>query len=255
MTTNDATLSEQVSLHAYDGNDPAWLDRISGWDPVARLGETFLLNAQVGEQALPHARLISPQALERVGSWLAGTLHEEFAIDESHDWAVRAALTDDETFNHLGFRVGDLPSAYEDWRFSTEIYALIGDTAFLLMNNQFVRYRRLSDEELGQVLSARTAPFHTVDDRTTGTVLVIAAVPGRLGAFGGLRGQRRSLVAAGEAIGHLQRLWEQASVGDQWSWEREFFDDACGRVFGLDGLERVPVAMAYQRELPRKEEE
>lgn len=254
MTDNEAALSEQSSLFAHSTGDPAWLDRMSHWDPVARLGDTFLLNAQSTDQAAPHTRLISPEAIERVGEWLAETLHTPFEVDATQDWAMRPALGEAETRDLLGFGVHDLPGPYAQWRFSTELYALVGDTAFVLMNDQFVRYRKLDQQDLGILLSGRTAPFQELDDATTGTVLVVVAVPGRLSAFGGLRGHRRGLVAAGEAMGHLRQVWDRVGVAEQWTWEQEFFDDACCRALGLDGVERVPLALAYQREPLESEE-
>lgn len=246
MSENDATLSEQASLFAFSGDDPVWLDRYNKWDPVARLGDTFLLNSQVGNQSMPYSRLIAPEALERVGRWLQDTLHERFEVPGDALPEDRSILSDAEVVEILGFDVGQLPEPYHRWRFSIELYLLVGDTIFILLNGQFVHYRRLNRIELGMLFSARTLPFLSDLGEATGVLLGVVAVPGRLGAFGGLRGQRRSLVAAGQAVGWIQHLWEDADAAYLWKWEYEFFDDACLQVFGLDGVERVPLAVAFQ---------
>lgn len=246
MSENYATLSEQASLLAFSTDDPLWLDRINNWDPVARLGDTFLLNSMVGKQPMPYSRLIAPEALERVGCWLHSTLHKRFEVQEDTPSENRSILSDPEIVEILGFDVGQLPEPYHQWRFSVELYLLIDDTIFILMNGQFIHYRRLDRMELGTLFSARTVPFFSDLGEATGVVLGVVAVPGRIGAFGGLRGQRRSLIAAGQAVGWVQHLWEESDVADRWEWEHEFIDDSCLEVFGLCGLERVPIALAFQ---------
>ena len=197
---------------------------------------------------MPHTRLLPPETLEKVGSLLAQTLHDKFDPLDSQDWAARATLTDSEVFDLLGFKISDLPRPYKQWRFSTEVYALIEGTIFLLLNDQFVRHRRLSQEELTMVLSPRTAPFQDNLERNSGIMLAVVAVPGRLGSLSGLRGERRSLVDAGQAIGRIQKLWSDSGFQNQWSWELEFYDDTCTRALGIDGLERLPIALAYKIE-------
>ncbi|MBT1035953.1 hypothetical protein KJY78_06295 [Canibacter sp. lx-45] len=245
---NNIKLNEQTSLYDRGSVVSSWSDRVTDWDPVARLGDTFLLNSQVGDHPMPHTRLVPPDVLEQVSSRLALTLHGRLENLKLQEWALRSVLTDDEVVELLGINIADLPQPYKEWRFSIEIYALVRDTIFLLLNGQFVRYRRLSRDELRIVLSERTAPFTSFSDEASGIMIAVVAVPGRLGALGGLRGERRSLIAAGEAIAQFRKLWLKSGVEDKWSWELEFFDDACSQVLGIDGVERMSVALAYRKD-------
>jgi hypothetical protein len=248
----DGALSEQSSLLAETTGDPAWLDRMVEFDPVARLGETFVLNSQVSDQEMPAARLVAGEALEAIGDWLADTLVPDVAEDSeavSAEIGVDgvAHLSNAAAVRLVGLDPMTLPSAYRDWRVSVEIYVLVGDVVFLLLNHQFLRYRRLTSHELGMLLSPRTAPFMDFDDRITGTVVLVSVVPQRMAALGGLRGFRTALMHAGRATSALDHAWREAGVSSgTWRWHSEFFDDACCRVFGLDGVERVPMAIAYQ---------
>lgn len=65
------------------------------------------------------------------------------------------------------------------------------------------------------------------------------AVLPRTAALAGLRGQRRALLAAGEAKAELARL----ATSDGWHWDTEFYDDAATRVLSVDGVERVPLVV------------
>ncbi|MDN5892917.1 MAG: hypothetical protein L0H93_02730 [Nocardioides sp.] len=243
--SDDGAMSEQTSLVAAPSGDATWLDRMVDYDEVTRLGETFLLNAQVTDEPAARTRLIAPEALERTGEWLRGTLADPRPVEDDTPWSARGALSLGEAADLLGLDLGDLPAAYDQWRMGVEVYILIGDIVFLLANEQFIRHKRLTSRELGMFLSGRTAPFVEFDETLTGTALVLSIVPNRMAALGGLRGFRGSMVAAGEA---LQWFRTAAVPPLSWAWEREFHDDACMHVFGLDGLERVPVVVGYQRE-------
>lgn len=243
------TMSEQASLFAASTGDDAWLDRMNAYDPTTRLGEAFLLNSLVSDVAVRATRLIPPAAMEQVGAWLAETLLSETGTPpQGTSVCERPGLSNEEVFGCLGLRPSDLPTVYSGWRLAIEVYVVIDDIVLILMDRGFVRYRRLAERDLAAILSGRVAPFVDFnDERLTGRVVALTAVPNRLAALGGLRGYRRALISAGEAMCELSSLWTRNADATSWSWHTEFVDDTCARVFGWDGLERIPLALAYQR--------
>ncbi|WP_129358340.1 MULTISPECIES: nitroreductase family protein [Micrococcaceae] len=247
MHEDERVLNEQVSLCARKTPDAVWLERMNDWDPVARLGDTLLQNAQVTDQPVRSTRLIPAESVREIGQWLADTLHKPFAGSGPGGPEGHGALSEDDVARILGFSVKQFPLPYEEWRMSTEIYLVVGRICYVLMNQQFVRYRALSSDDLGQLFSQRVAPFGTFDEGTTGAILIVSSVPGRLAAFGGLRGFRRALLEAGVAQEWLKtRLSRSNSVW--WDWTTEFYDDALCSVLSLDGVERAPMCLAYQRD-------
>lgn len=241
-------MSEQTSLLAASTGDDAWLDRITTYEPVARLGETFLLNSQVTQVPVSSTRLIAPGARSQVGAWLAETLAPDAARPEGASICERPGLTDDEVFDLVGLSREQVPEVYQDWRLAVELYVVLDDLVFCLMDGGFVRYRRLAERDLAALLSGQMTPFMSFDESVTGRVVILTAVPARLGALGGLRGYRSALMAAGEAMARLSASWASRERATTWEWHTEFVDDVCARAFGWDGLERVPLAIAYQRD-------
>lgn len=101
-------------------------------------------------------------------------------------------------------------------------------------------------------MSERCAPFARLEDSVVDSAIVLAAVPGRLAALGGLRGYRRAIIEAGRAMEHFDRLWQSMGGEHGWRWELEFLDDVCLEILGLDGLERVPLALGYRYQLKER---
>lgn len=257
--SSQSVLSEQTSLYARLEGDPFWLDRFMDDDPVARMGETFQLNAMVSPTAMRAARLIHPEARLRTGQWLRETLGppSEQSIRRSPLDTDPIPLDQTRTTLTLGIDLTRLPEAYGSWRLGLELYALVGRHLYLLLDSHAMPYRRLSDEDLGVAMTGRLLPFADPDPdsepRNRGdfndAMLFLVAVPGRLGALGGLRGIRTCWVEAGTARCEVDAATAQ---GSHWEWHTEFFDDACARVLGIDGVERAPVLVATRKEGDRR---
>lgn len=247
MTVQENALNEQVSLYAHKTADASWLERMNEWDDVARLGEIFLLNSQVSDLPVRQTRLISEEAVREVGRWLAGTLQDHFEAPPLPGAEMSYSLSDKKATEIFGFPVGNFPPPYEEWRMSTEVYLVVGKICYLLMDGHFIRYRSLTMDEVEQLFSGRVAPFEAFDETMENIALVLSSVPNRLASFGGLRGIRRSILEAGVAQEWLKARLDQFGTS-RWTWATEFYDDALCSILSLDGLERIPMCVAFRRD-------
>lgn len=248
----NAVMSEQTALVTRSTTDEVWVDRLVSTDPVPRLADTFLLNCQATPTEISATRLVHPQARTATGAWLLDTLRNpvEDALRFSPVTADPQRVTEDDIYRATAWPIGCLPDAYADWRLCVEIYLLMGQDLYLVLDRTAMPYRRLTEADMGKLWSSRTLPFTDLEDPTkppTGIMTWLVGVPSRLAALGGLRGARGSLIEAGRAMAALSSTQEGATT--EWEWTTEFYDDAACVLLGIDGLERVPVAVGVQKEV------
>ena len=241
-------MPEQISLFTREATDPVWSDRLTTDDESGTLGPTFVLNSLLTPSPVPWTRLVAPAAIEAAGGQLAGiTDHGDTPLVVSRSTGRRdapAAWDLADLGRVLGLDLGDLPGAYRDWRFSTELYVVTGGAVYLVQDTTAVRHRVLTDDEVELTYVRRLLPFRTDDpDRLTGVLFLCVGVPARLAALGGVRGYRRALLEAGRAVQWLAERSDRVS----WRWDSEFYDDVACRLLGVDGLERVVTHVGYQR--------
>lgn len=246
MSDDGAILYENVALLDGDARDPFWGGRLDGESPVASLGETFILNGLVSPTALSVATLVPDEAASAAGGWLARSItqpeDELYRLPDGETALEAPVLRVSELVDRVGAALEGLPAPYADWRLTTEIYVLEARSLYLLAGDLAVRHKLLSETELGIVYGQRMLPFLPVgDEQCSGAMLFVVGIPSRGASLGGLRGYRRGLIDAGQALAALRAV---AEPGDgRWWWTTEFFDDACARVLGVDGVERIPLAL------------
>jgi hypothetical protein len=237
-------LSEQVALLDRRPTDPAWSSRLVADDPVATLGETFLLNGLVTPTRVGAASLVPAEALDAVADWLSGLLltPADELVEPPPDGGVdQPVVTLDALAARTGLDLAALPPVHRGWRLTTEVYVLHSRSVYLVSGPLALRHKVLADDELGIAYGPRLLPFLPAGEEPTGTMVFVVGVPSRTAALGGLRGYRGGLLNAGMAISALAAL---ADPGDgRWLWETEFFDDACARVLSIDGVERFAAAV------------
>lgn len=247
MPDDQSILSEQIALlggSAHD--DPFWGGRLTGDDPVCGLGDTFIVNSMATPTRLATTSLIPQEAVEFAGAWLSGllaTADDDLYEDVTASWRPEAPVMPVEALGEMvDIALHDLPAAYCNWRLTVELYVLHGRSLYLLAGDLAVRHKVLTESELGIAFGARMLPFLPGGgEEPSGPMVFVVGIPNRMSALGGLRGFRRGLVDAGRGLATLEAL--AGPAGGRWLWETEFFDDACCRVLGVDGLERVPLAI------------
>lgn len=269
MESHTSTLTEQVSLLERGAHDAVWKHRLCVDEPVAQLGETFVLNCQVTPSRSYVAELVPVTVRGEIGDWLRHVSTSE--DDESYrdpnesldSDLLSGAAVGAEMDSHLlsferlgqicGLDLTGLPQAYEDWRLCIELYVLHGRTLYLLSNGKGVRYKVLTEPELGSALSRRLLPLLPDDLEPAGPLVFAVSVPARSAALGGLRGYRWGIMAGGMAFSALSLLDSgPAESSLRWLWDTEFYDDAACRVLGIDGVERIPLVIGAQvAEVPR----
>jgi hypothetical protein len=245
------TISEQLSIfeRRVTPGDPS--ERLAADDPVVDLASTFLLNGLVTPVSMSRAGLMPPELLEGVGAWLESGLAG--AQDDLYAMADRGrAAPSVEAL--VGRSIASaLPEAYRSWRLGLDLYVVHDAAVYLVGSGAGFLQKQLSSRDLGVLYSPRSTPF-LPDNDLHGTVLVIVGVPARLQSLAGLRGARRSLVAAGEALEAL-RAAGRSETDRRWWWSTEFYDDAWANIVGVDGVERVPLAVGYAMEFEAQTEQ
>lgn len=250
MAEDQNVLSEQISLLGADKHvDPFWTARLAGDEPVVGLGETFIVNSVATPTRVAARSLIPQEAVAFAGTWLAGLLagpDDDLYRDPTAVGLPEAAVMPTVALGEMiDIALHELPPAYGDWRLSVELYVLYGRSLYLLSGELAVRSRVLAEAELGIAFGGRMLPFLAdTGEEPAGPMVFLVGIPGRMAALGGLRGFRRGLLDAGRGLATLQTL--SGAGGARWLWETEFFDDACARVLGVDGLERIPLAIGVQ---------
>lgn len=258
MSEDQNVLSEQISLLGADKRvDPFWTARLDGDEPVVGLGETFIVNSSATPTRVAATSLIPQEAVDFAGSWLAGLLagpDDDLYRDPTASSLPEAAVMPTAALGEMiDIALHELPPAYGDWRLSVELYVLHGRSLYLLSGELAVRSRVLAEAELGIAFGGRMLPFLADGgEEPAGPMLFLVGIPGRMAALGGLRGFRRGLLDAGRGLATLQAL-SGAGAG-RWLWETEFFDDACCRVLGVDGLERIPLAVGVRLAEPEADD-
>lgn len=253
MPTPASPISEQTALYDRQTNigDPD--NRLTADDPLFELGNTFIVNGLVSPTTTAAARLIPREVTAGVTAWLQSSLARNdddlyLAIDESIGEHT-AVATIDALSAAAGLELSELPASYADWRLSVELYVVIGPAAYLLAGDLAIRSKVLSNAEVGMLFSRRALPLLASDVELMGIAVVLVAIPGRLGAIGGLRGYRRALIDAGRGLQVLHDLSDRSARGaDGWRWETEFLDDAVGAAMSVDGVERIPLALGLKIE-------
>jgi hypothetical protein len=249
MTAFDRSLlSEQVALLDRRPTDPAWSSRLVSADPVAALGETFLLNGLVTPTRVGATALVPAEAREAVADWLSGlllTAEDELVEPPGAGGVDQPVLALDVLAAHAGLDLTALPPVHRRWRLTTEIYVLHARSVYLVSGPLALRHKALTDDELGIAYGPRLLPFLPAGEEPTGTMVFVVGVPARTAALGGLRGYRGGILHAGMAIAELAALADSGCHPGEcrWLWETEFFDDACARVLGIDGVERFAAGI------------
>jgi hypothetical protein len=249
-------MPEQIALLERNPTDALWIARLTADDPVVDLGSTFVVNGLVTPSNTAVTSLIAPAGIAEAGRRLAAvTVKVEDGIyltPRSGNPAAPSFWSVPELGQAIGLNLTELPAEYEGWRFATEIYVLHGGAFYLVTGKIATRHRVLSGDEISMTFVQRLMPFLTArPDELTGVMLFLVVVPSRTAALGGLRGYRRALIDAGRASSALAGLATDDTIG--WAWETEFYDDAAARILGVDGVERIPTHIGYQR-LPRADE-
>jgi len=253
MSTPVSPISEETALFERRTTIGAPDTRLAKGDPLLELGDAFIVNGLVSPTSTAAARLIPGEVVDGVTTWLNGSLARAeddlyLKIDSSigEDCAV---ATIEALSAASGLDLTALPASYADWRLSVEIYVVVGRAAYLLAGDLAIRMKVLADSEVGMFFGRRAFPLLT-NVQLTGTAVVLIGIPGRLGAIGGLRGYRRSLVEAGRGLEVLSNLSDRAADPEvDWRWETEFLDDAVAAAISVDGVERVPLAVGLQIEV------
>lgn len=243
-------MPEQVALFERHVSDHVWAGRLTTEDEVVDLGSTFVINGLVTPCRVAVSALIAPESIagaaERISAvtlkptdGLISTSHSGNPDAPSY-WEV-SRLGD-----VIGLDLSCLPQPYEAWRLSTEIYILRDGAAYMLLGDYAIRHRVLGDDEVSLTFVQRLLPFmRSTPDQVTGTMILLAAVPSRLAALGGLRGYRRALIESGIACAAVSASVVE-SPGIEWIWDTEFYDDAASSIIGVDGVERIVTYIGYQ---------
>lgn len=244
-------MPEQVALFERSVSDHVWAGRLTTDDEVADLGATFVINGLVTPCRVGVSALIAPESVAGSGQRIAAvTLNpadELISTTQSGNPSAPSVWDVGALGETIGLDLTRLPRPYEAWRLSNEIYIVRDGAAYLLLGEYAIRHRVLSDDEVSLMFVQRLLPFvRATPDQLTGTMVVIAAVPSRLAALGGLRGYRRALLESGIACADLANS-AVSSPGLEWAWDTEFYDDAATSIIGVDGVERVVTYIGYQR--------
>lgn len=254
MSDATETLAEQVDLFAREDGDPLWLNRFTSADTVMQLGDKFVVNSIVTPRSPSATGLVAPEAINATGKWLAGTMLTlrdnliRTGPEATTTGQNPAVLRIDEAESMLGFSLADLPDPYGEWRFAIECYMLLGTALYQAYDGFLLRYKVLTENECGWAFGPRLLPFlggrrHEM----VGPMVFLVGCPARLGALGGLRGYRRTFLAAGWAARELRTAAVQGEAS--WHFETEFYDDVAAAVLSVDGVERVPLIVGYQYEM------
>lgn len=245
-----SSVGGQFALVDRSEGNPFWSDRATQTDLSVHLGEAMVLNSMVSNTPTGIASLVSPDQLKITSEWIRLTLScesdEAFPGDPSSSYDPLPVLKPADLHQVFGLETGFLPKAYEDWRYSVELYFATDATLYMMRDSCVVRMRVLPADECSVKRSQTLPPFEEAPgDQTDRQLAIVVIVPNRMASLGGLRGYRTSFVHGGHALAALKN----ADKNKKWTWTTEFFDSTVNALFGIDGLERIVVGIGF-RDVP-----
>jgi len=237
---------ESALLNVQKTGDLGNVGRIDTEEPMADLGAMFAVNCLVSPFGNVSSSLVAPAATEGISDWLRSThvREEDGIVGEVADrYSPDVAFC---TLDALAARLGAgdggfdfLPDSWTDWRVHCDIYVLVDRMVYTLTDEFAARYLALTERELGIAYSQRLLPF--AEGEEPDALVFLVAVPIRMGAIGGVRAHRSTIVQAGAGLESVRR--NLTSTTGTWEWHTEFFDDAVCNVLGVDGVDSFPIAV------------
>lgn len=197
-----SSVGGQFALVDKSEGNPFWSGRAMQDDISVHLGEALTLNSLVSNTPIGIASLIHPDQLKATSEWIRFTLkcdsEVSFPGDPDSPDDPRPVLNSAELRKVFELDTSGFPEAYEDWRFSVEVYFVADNVSYMMRDSSAVRMRVLSSDECNAKHSQALLPFEDeLDDQFERQLIIIAVVPNRMASLGGLRGYRSSFIHGG----------------------------------------------------------
>ena len=121
------------------------------------------------------------------------------------------------------------------------MFVLVDRSIYTVGDGFALRHKVLGEAELGIAYSGRLLPF--AEDVDIDALVFLAATPGRIANFGGVRAHRTAYVESG--VG-MEVCRSNLGADRGWLWHTEFFDDAACRILSLDGVDAIPLVVGVK---------